>query len=100
MTRPRLMHVMIINLLAISALVSSAFVPLADSYWKRKLQQDGKMNLPLHAILQSKFTSCGEAVITMAYNYAYPESQISEQEVIDYATKQGLFTERKWPFTS
>jgi hypothetical protein len=52
------------------------------------------------AILQSKYTSCGEAVIVMAYNYAYPEAQVSEKEVIDYAAKHGLYTERKWPFTS
>ncbi len=58
------------------------------------------MNLPVTAILQSKFTSCGEAVLVMAYNYAYPEAQVSEKEVIDYATEQGLYTERKWPFTS
>lgn len=58
------------------------------------------MNLPVEAILQSKYTSCGEAVITMAYNYAYPETQVSEQEVIEYAAEQGYFTERKYPFTS
>ena len=31
----------------------------------------------------------------MAYNYAYPEAQISEKEVIDYAAKEGLYTDRK-----
>lgn len=100
MTKSSSLRLVIISLLSIGALLTSGFVPLADGYWKRKLQQDGKMNLPVAAILQSKYTSCGEAVIVMAYNYAYPEEQISEQEVIDYAADHGLYTERKWPFTS
>ena len=58
------------------------------------------MNLPVDAILQLKYTSCGEAAIMMAYNYAYPETKISEQEVIDFALSEGYFTERKPPFTS
>ncbi|MEW6400654.1 MAG: C39 family peptidase [Chloroflexota bacterium] len=95
-------RLVILRLLLIGAVLTSAFVPSAPmgSYWKRKLEREGKMNLPVTAILQSKYTSCGEAVITMAYNYAYPETQITEQEVIDYATEEGLFTENKWPFTS
>jgi hypothetical protein len=47
-----------------------------------------------------KYTSCGEAAITMAYNYAYPETKVSEQEVIDYALAEGYYTENKAPFTS
>ncbi len=91
----------IINLLCIGAYLSSGFTPMADGgYWERKLQQEGKMNLPVTTILQSKYTSCGEAVIVMAYNYAYPEAQVSEQEVIEYAAAEGYFTERKYPFTS
>jgi hypothetical protein len=97
------MRLVIFNLLSIGALLTSGFTPMAPSvgsYWKRKLEQEGKMNLPVSAILQSRFTSCGEAVITMAYNYAYPETQVTEQEVIEYAAEHGLYTERKWPFTS
>jgi hypothetical protein len=54
-------RLVIFNLLCISALLSSGFAPNRDGYWERKLQQDGKMNLPVDAILQSKPTSCGEA---------------------------------------
>lgn len=36
----------------------------------------------------------------MAYNYAYPETQIREQDVIEYALAQGYYTERRIPYTS
>ena len=36
----------------------------------------------------------------MVYNYAYPQTPIYEQAVIDYATAQGYFTEAVSPFTS
>jgi hypothetical protein len=36
----------------------------------------------------------------MAYNYAYPETKIGEQEVIDYALAEGYYTEDETPFTS
>ena len=49
---------------------------------------------------QSRGTSCGEAVIAMVYNYAYPQTPIYEQEVIDYATAEGYFTEGVSPYTS
>ena len=58
------------------------------------------MNLPVDTVLQSRITSCGEAVIVMAYNYAYPETQIDEQAVIDYAVAKGYYTEEQAPFTS
>lgn len=93
------MRLMIINSLCIGALLSYGFAPVADSYWTQQLKK-GKMNLPVYAIVQSKATSCGEAAIVMAYNYAYPESQVSEGEVIDYAVNAGYYTERKSPYTS
>jgi len=87
--------------LSIGALVTSAFLPLADEgYWARQLRLHGEMNLPVDTLTQSRATSCGEAVIVMAYNYAYPETQLIEQEVIDYATDAGYYTERKFPYTS
>jgi len=36
----------------------------------------------------------------MTYNYADPATPISEQEVIDYATANGYYTEELSPFTS
>jgi hypothetical protein len=93
----------ILNLLCIGVLLSLGFAPAADggeTYWEQQLRLYGKMNLPVDAILQLRYTSCGEAAITMAYNYAYPETEVSEQDVIDFALSEGYFTERKPPFTS
>ncbi len=93
----------ILNLLCIGALLTLGFAPFADgdeTYWERQLRLRGKMNLPVRAIVQAKYTSCGEAVITMAYNYAYPEEQVTEQEVIDFALAEGYYIEDEAPFTS
>jgi hypothetical protein len=90
----------VLHLLCAGALLSLGLAPMGEGYWERQLRLYGKMNLPVDAILQLRYTSCGEAAITMAYNYAYPETQVSEGEVIEYAEAQGLYTERKWPFTS
>lgn len=64
-----------------------------------QLQYD-PLNLQVGVIRQSISTSCGEAVIAMVYNYAYPQTPLTEQEVIDYAAAQGYFTEGVPPFTS
>ncbi len=100
MTSSRSMRLVIFNLLSIGALLSSGFAPIAESYWARQLRLYGRMNLPVDAILQAKVTSCGEAAIVMAYNYAHPETQVSEKEVIEHAVREGYYTERKFPFTS
>lgn len=55
---------------------------------------------PVETLLQLKVTSCGEAVIVIAYNYAHPETKIDEQEVIDFALKENYYTHNKAPFTS
>ena len=95
------LRLILVSALTVLALFTSAFLPLADeSYWARQLRLHGKMDLPVDVIDQSRATSCGEAVIVMAYNYAYPETQLTEQEVIDYAVEEGYYTERKFPYTS
>jgi hypothetical protein len=58
------------------------------------------INLPVNPIKQSKATSCGEAVIAMAYNYAYPDTAMKERVILSYAEMQGYYTEMKAPFTS
>jgi hypothetical protein len=62
--------------------------------------QNEPINLPVPVLKQSRGTSCGEAVIAMTYNYAYPSTPITEQAVIEYATANGYFTEDLPPFTS
>lgn len=90
----------ILSLLCIGALLSTGFSSITDGYWGAKLRMYGAMNLPVKVVLQSKYTSCGEAAIAMAYNYAYPETRIDEDEVIEYAADHGYYTERKFPYTS
>jgi hypothetical protein len=103
MKKSPLIQLTILNLLCIGALLSLGFAPMqndGENYWERQLRLWGKMNLPVDTLLQLKATSCGEASITMAYNYAYAETKINEQQVIDFALDQGYYTEDKAPFTS
>jgi len=58
------------------------------------------LSLQVNALRQSRDTSCGEAVITMAYNYIYSDTRINEQAVIEYAIAEGYFTEYFEPYTS
>jgi hypothetical protein len=64
-----------------------------------RLQQE-PLNLQVNVVQQSQSTSCGEAVIVMVYNYAHPQTPITEQEVIEYAAGHGYYTEDFPPFTS
>src|SRR5688572_375911 len=88
-------------LIAVLVTTSLGFAPLNDEgYWARQLRLYGKMNLPVAVILQSKYTSCGPAVIAMAYKYAYPETRVNETRIIGFATREEYYTESKPPFTS
>jgi hypothetical protein len=88
-------------MLAVVVMISVGFAPLHDEgYWARQLRLYGKMNLPVDVILQSKYTSCGPAVIAMAFKYAYPETRVNESRIIAYAISEEYYTESKPPFTS
>lgn len=89
----------LIGLIGIGALALAAFSQMMQQSSIARLQQE-PLDIQVDAIQQSKSTSCGEAVIVMAYNYAHPQTPIHEQEVIEYATAQGYFTEEVPPFTS
>jgi hypothetical protein len=95
----KLSRLKIVSLVGIGALVLAAFTQMIGQYSISRLQQEPLL-LQVHAILQSKSTSCGEAVIVMAYDHAYPQAPLTEQEVIDYATTHGYFTPGIPPFTS
>lgn len=58
------------------------------------------LQLEVTPFRQSKITSCGPAVLAMAYRYAYPSENISERHILTYAEKQGWYTETKFPYTS
>jgi hypothetical protein len=88
------------SLIVLSVLFTLAFAPFGNSFWERQLSEHGKMNLPVRTLRQSLPTSCGPASIVMAYNYAYPETRLTEQPVIEFASQNGYFTERKFPYTS
>ena len=79
--------------------IYAGFTQMSGQYSISRLQQD-PLNLQVDVIQQSRGTSCGEAVIAMIYNYAYPQTPISEQEVIEYAAAHGYYTEDFPPFTS
>jgi hypothetical protein len=61
-------------------------------------QNPAILDVPM--VKQMWSTSCGEAVITMTYNYAHPEAPLTEAEVIEFASLNGYYTEDKSPFTS
>jgi len=83
----------------IGGLAYAGFTQVYRQYSVSQLQE-APLNLEIAPIQQLRGTSCGEAVITMVYNYAYPETPIYEQDVIDYAMSQGYFTEAVSPYTS
>lgn len=58
------------------------------------------VNIPVQPRKQLKLTSCGEAVIAMAYHYAYPQTSVDERDILTYAEAQRYYNEKKWPFTS
>jgi len=99
----RSIHLSILGLLCVGVWLSFGFAPLGndgETYWERQLRLRGKMNLPVTPILQLKITSCGEAAITMAYNYAYAETKVSEREIVAFAGREGYYVEDRIPFTS
>ena len=89
----------IIGLALLAAIVLAAFSQRLQQFSIARLQQE-PLNLKVDTILQSRSTSCGEAVIVMAYHFVHPETALGEQEVIEYAAAQGYFTEGIPPFTS
>ncbi len=93
-------------LLAVVGLISIALV---SAVWARtntngrylaESLQDEPIMLQVPPLAQSQATSCGEAVIVMAHNYAHAETPLNEADVIAYAADKGYFTEEAEPFTS
>ena len=60
----------------------------------------GPVQLPVEPLQQKKVTSCGEAAIVMAYNYAHPKSPLNELDVITFAMKMGYYMDDRRPYTS
>lgn len=89
----------IMGLICVGVLALAGFTEAAGRYSTSQLYQ-APLNLQIPVLKQSRGTSCGEAVIAMTYNYAYPATPITEQDVIDYAAANGYYTEELEPFTS
>lgn len=67
----------------------------------RVLSSEGEfIQLSITPLRQLRVTSCGPAVLAMAYRYAYPMENVSERSILAYAEKQGWYTETKYPYTS
>jgi len=62
--------------------------------------QQNPITLDVPVVKQMWSSSCGEAVIAMAYNYIFPETPLKEAEVIEFASAHGYYTEDKYPYTS
>jgi len=100
MKKQSLAHLRTFSLIGIGGLfLYAGFTQMIGKNSISRLQQE-PLNLQVEVVQQSKGTSCGEAVIVMVYNYAYPHAPINEQEVIDYAAAHGYYTEDFPPFTS
>ena len=87
------------SLIFVGGLAYAGSMQIYGQYLASKLQQN-PLNLKVAPLQQVRGTSCGEAVITMVYNYAYSQTPIREQDVIEYATAEGYFTETVSPYTS
>ena len=89
----------VVGLICLGGLLFLGFTEARGRYSMSQLQQE-PLSLPVPVAQQSLGTSCGEAVITMTYNYAYPDTPITEQEVIQYAAANGYYTPDLYPYTS
>lgn len=89
----------ILGFLSVAGLIIVGFTGVAGQLSTAKLQQEPIL-LDVPAMRQALSTSCGEAVIAMTYNYANPQTQITEQQVIEYATTNGYYTPDLPPWTS
>jgi hypothetical protein len=89
----------ILSFLCVGGLLLLGFTEVFGQYSISKLQQEPPI-LDVPVVKQFNSSSCGEAVIAMTYNYAYPNTPITEREVIDYALVNGYYTPGVEPYTS
>ena len=89
----------ILSFLCVGGLILMGLTEAFGQYSLAQLRSE-PINLPVPVLQQSRGTSCGEAVIAMTYNYAHPNTPLTEGQVIEYAAANGYFTEELPPFTS
>jgi Papain-like cysteine protease AvrRpt2 len=89
----------LIALGSLGILIFAGFTQVAARSSVSRLQTE-PIFLDVPVVKQATGTSCGEAVIAMAYNFAHPQSAISEAEVTEYAIANGYYTPESFPYTS
>ena len=89
-----------LTLVCISSLLSFASVPIPDDEDALRILPPGPVQLQVKPLQQKKITSCGEAAITMVYNYAYPDSPLNELDIVAFAMDNGYYTDNRRPYTS
>lgn len=89
-----------LTLVCISSLLSLAFVPFPDDEDAPRTPPPGPVQLQVKPLQQKKITSCGEAAITMAYNYAFPDSPLAEMDIVAFAMENGYYIDNRRPYTS
>jgi hypothetical protein len=89
-----------LTLVCVSSLLSLASVPSPDHEDAPHTSSPGPIQLQVKPLQQKKITSCGEAAITMAYNYAYPDSPLNELDIVAFAMDKGYYIDNRRPYTS
>jgi hypothetical protein len=84
------------------SLLSLALIPFPGDRDepKPKPKPFSPVQLEIKPLQQKKITSCGEASITMAYNYAYPSAPLNELAIVAFAMDKGYYTDDRRPYTS
>jgi hypothetical protein len=90
----------LLALLCISTFLSVGFLPYPGDDDSPRAPQLGPIHLQVKPLQQKKITSCGEAAITMSYNYAYPDTPLAELDIVAFAMDNGYYTDDRRPFTS
>ena len=99
-TKSPFYRLMILTLLCIGSLLSVGLIPYPDDEDLPREPQPGPIQLQVKPLQQKKITSCGEAAITMAYNYAHPDDPLRELDVIAFAMDNGYYVDDRRPYTS
>jgi hypothetical protein len=88
------------TLVCISSLLSLGSVPLPDDEDAPRTPPPGPVQLLVEPLQQKKITSCGEAAITMAYNYGHTDSPLNELDIVAFAMDKGYYIDDRRPYTS
>jgi len=95
-----ILRLTMLALVCVSSLLNTGFVPLPDDDYPTREPQSEPVRLLVEPLQQKKITSCGEAAITMAFNYLYPQNPLKELDVIAFAMENEYYIDNRRPYTS